>query len=108
MPFLIDFSAPTGLTPQDPTWIGAWWLGFIFIASVLALPSLALFMFPNRTTAVADVDAKLELEMTEKPKRKLQLVDRHVRRNADGIVMMPEGIGEKIRGQSTAEISTCN
>lgn len=38
---------PKGLTPHDPTWIGAWWLGFLFIGFVMIGPSLILFFFPE-------------------------------------------------------------
>lgn len=37
---------PPGLTRADPTWIGAWWLGFLVIGAVTVLPSLALYFFP--------------------------------------------------------------
>lgn len=40
-------SPPRGLSPQDPTWIGAWWLGFLFIGVVMIGPSLMLFFFPE-------------------------------------------------------------
>ncbi|KAF7633051.1 Solute carrier organic anion transporter family member [Meloidogyne graminicola] len=40
-------SPPRGLSPQDPTWIGAWWLGFLFIGLVMIGPSLLLFFFPE-------------------------------------------------------------
>ncbi|XP_075707418.1 solute carrier organic anion transporter family member 2B1 isoform X4 [Rhinoderma darwinii] len=38
------------LTPSDPRWIGAWWLGFIVAASVVALASIPYFFFPREMT----------------------------------------------------------
>ncbi|XP_044142967.1 solute carrier organic anion transporter family member 2B1 isoform X1 [Bufo gargarizans] len=38
------------LTPSDPRWIGAWWLGFIVAASVVALASIPYFFFPKEMT----------------------------------------------------------
>ncbi|KJH41960.1 sodium-independent organic anion transporter [Dictyocaulus viviparus] len=36
---------PVGLTPSDPTWIGAWWIGFICIGVLTLFPSVSLFLF---------------------------------------------------------------
>lgn len=38
-------SPPPGLTAKDPTWIGAWWLGFLIIGIITIFPSLILFFF---------------------------------------------------------------
>ncbi|XP_077307315.1 solute carrier organic anion transporter family member 2B1 isoform X2 [Lithobates pipiens] len=35
------------LTPSDPRWIGAWWMGFIVAASVVAVASVPYFFFPR-------------------------------------------------------------
>ncbi|XP_066444470.1 solute carrier organic anion transporter family member 2B1 [Eleutherodactylus coqui] len=35
------------LTPSDPRWIGAWWLGFIVAASIVALSAIPYFFFPR-------------------------------------------------------------
>ncbi|KAG8431381.1 hypothetical protein GDO86_018924 [Hymenochirus boettgeri] len=35
------------LTPKDPRWIGAWWLGYIVTASLVAIASIPYFIFPR-------------------------------------------------------------
>jgi hypothetical protein len=45
--FYFKVKAPQGLTPDDPQWIGAWWLGYLFIGLIMIVPSLALFFFPE-------------------------------------------------------------
>ncbi|XP_067665010.1 solute carrier organic anion transporter family member 2B1-like [Haliotis asinina] len=43
----VDIS-PTSLTPQDPRWIGAWWLGFLVFGGVSLLTAVPLFFFPKK------------------------------------------------------------
>ncbi|XP_034291762.1 solute carrier organic anion transporter family member 2B1 [Pantherophis guttatus] len=40
-------SAEVHITNKDPRWVGAWWLGFIFAASTVALASIPYFFFPR-------------------------------------------------------------
>ncbi|KAL7975854.1 hypothetical protein Chor_005773 [Crotalus horridus] len=40
-------SAEVHITNKDPRWVGAWWLGFIFAASMVAIASIPYFFFPR-------------------------------------------------------------
>ncbi|NWV86582.1 SO2B1 protein, partial [Dasyornis broadbenti] len=40
-------AAEVQLTPKDPRWVGAWWLGFLVAASLVALSALPYFFFPR-------------------------------------------------------------
>uniref|UniRef100_A0A0N4ZK40 Solute carrier organic anion transporter family member n=1 Tax=Parastrongyloides trichosuri TaxID=131310 RepID=A0A0N4ZK40_PARTI len=74
------FSAPPpGLTAKDPTWIGAWWLGFLIIGIIAIFPSLILFFFPNgNNNTFADVPETDEgSNMKKKKARELTLFDKH-------------------------------
>lgn len=44
----VDPLVEPDVTPKDPRWIGAWWLGMIFVASTILLASLSMFAFPRR------------------------------------------------------------
>ncbi|CAG2105079.1 unnamed protein product, partial [Medioppia subpectinata] len=37
-----------GISTNDPRWLGAWWIGFIILATCIILCSLPLFLFPNQ------------------------------------------------------------
>ncbi|XP_067009126.1 solute carrier organic anion transporter family member 74D [Anabrus simplex] len=43
-----DFNVDPQITPTDPRWVGAWWLGLVMVATLLMLASFAMFCFPNR------------------------------------------------------------
>ncbi|NXQ27717.1 SO2B1 protein, partial [Alaudala cheleensis] len=40
-------AAEVHLTNNDPRWVGAWWLGFLVAASLVALSALPYFFFPR-------------------------------------------------------------
>lgn len=44
----VDLSLDPQITPTDPRWVGAWWLGLVMISTLLMLASLAMFSFPKR------------------------------------------------------------
>lgn len=42
-----DLSANPQITPTDPRWVGAWWLGLVLISAMLMLVSIGMFAFPT-------------------------------------------------------------
>ena len=43
----VDFVTDSGLTEDDPAWVGAWWIPFILSCIITALLSIPFFMFPR-------------------------------------------------------------
>ncbi|XP_001601987.2 solute carrier organic anion transporter family member 74D [Nasonia vitripennis] len=43
-----DLSVDPPITPSDPRWVGAWWLGLVFISTMLLIVSIGMFAFPMR------------------------------------------------------------
>ncbi|XP_072764571.1 solute carrier organic anion transporter family member 74D [Anoplolepis gracilipes] len=43
-----DLSRTPQITPTDPRWVGAWWLGLVLISAMLMFVSIAMFAFPTR------------------------------------------------------------
>jgi Organic Anion Transporter Polypeptide (OATP) family len=43
-----DLSVDPPVTPNDPRWVGAWWLGLVLVGTLLMLASAAMAMFPRR------------------------------------------------------------
>lgn len=46
-----DLSVSPQITPTDPRWVGAWWLGLVLISAMLMLVSIGMFAFPTRLPA---------------------------------------------------------
>ena len=47
--FILCFIQPSGLnlTPKDPRWIGAWWLGFLVFGLLFFLLAITISGFPS-------------------------------------------------------------
>lgn len=43
-----DLSIDPQISPTDPRWVGAWWLGLVLVSSMLILASIVMFSFPKR------------------------------------------------------------
>ncbi|XP_067665011.1 solute carrier organic anion transporter family member 2B1-like [Haliotis asinina] len=56
--------ARTPLTPQDPRWIGAWWLGFLVFGGVSLLTAVPLFFFPKKIKGRHVVPSDDDMEQT--------------------------------------------
>ena len=50
------------IDPRDPSWVGAWWIGFIIIAVVMMIWTFPVLLFPPRlpgqTGGVKDTNMK--------------------------------------------------
>ncbi len=54
-----------GLSPEDPAFIGCWWLGFIIFGSLCALFAFPLFFFPRHTAYYYNNKKLKEMEKDE-------------------------------------------
>ncbi|XP_071510809.1 solute carrier organic anion transporter family member 4A1-like [Diadema antillarum] len=48
------------LSPTDPGWVGAWWIGFLFSGAFLLLASVPLSLFPRELPTTAKVRSEKE------------------------------------------------
>ncbi|XP_078514714.1 solute carrier organic anion transporter family member 2B1-like [Lissotriton helveticus] len=56
------------LTPKDPRWVGAWWMGFLVAGTVVGLTALPIFFFPKE---MQKEEEELHKETDNKPKTDL-------------------------------------
>jgi len=75
--------APPGITPLDPRWIGAWWLGFLVVFATLTIPSIILMCFPKFQTKEAirnDANAKNNRTPQQNKNGEASLIDKETGR----------------------------
>ncbi|XP_045584595.1 solute carrier organic anion transporter family member 74D [Procambarus clarkii] len=65
----IDPSKKPNIDKKDPRWLGAWWLGFVFIGLALAVTSIPLFFFPRKLPATLKREGKKMLRQADKDER---------------------------------------
>ncbi|XP_078667309.1 solute carrier organic anion transporter family member 4C1-like [Branchiostoma floridae x Branchiostoma belcheri] len=54
------------LTPDDPRWVGAWWIGFVVCAAMSWAVSLPLAAYPKELPGAAEINAKKRSEAHQK------------------------------------------
>ncbi|XP_071956840.1 solute carrier organic anion transporter family member 2A1-like isoform X2 [Antedon mediterranea] len=55
------------LSQYDPRWIGAWWLGYIFIGTATIIMSIPFFLFPKRMPSrfkISDDEKEADVDTT--------------------------------------------
>ena len=58
------------LTPDDPRWIGCWWLGYVIIAVGILVTSVPLWFFPSSMTSPAKRNQRASNQHAPKPAHK--------------------------------------
>lgn len=58
------FEEDASLTPEDPRWIGAWWIGYIVVGLGLTVMALPMFLFPKKLRSNAEANKKDALQLT--------------------------------------------
>ncbi|XP_045122956.1 solute carrier organic anion transporter family member 74D-like [Portunus trituberculatus] len=64
----IDPTQSPNLNLRDPRWLGAWWLGFVFLGCALTCVGSLLFLFPRRLPGTLTREAKRVARLAEKEK----------------------------------------
>lgn len=62
----VDPWVDTTLTPSNPAWVGAWWMGFVLAGVLSMLLSLPFFMYPKKLSDTHLVKRAREKELVMK------------------------------------------
>ncbi|XP_071533819.1 solute carrier organic anion transporter family member 74D-like isoform X2 [Panulirus ornatus] len=65
----IDPSESPNLTRKDPRWLGAWWLGYLFIGCCLVLVGSLFFLFPRKLPSTLTRVAKRVVRQANKDEK---------------------------------------
>lgn len=61
----VDIGVETSLTPEDPSWVGAWWIPFIITAILSFVIAIPFLMFPRQLPNSSEVKAERMKEMAK-------------------------------------------
>ncbi|XP_064619555.1 uncharacterized protein LOC135482995 [Lineus longissimus] len=61
---------PTNLTPFDPQWVGAWWVGFLACGIIIFLAGIPLLFFPRQLPIPKDDPEKRRKKEEKKANKK--------------------------------------
>ncbi|XP_025112529.1 solute carrier organic anion transporter family member 2A1-like isoform X1 [Pomacea canaliculata] len=78
----------TVLSPFDPRWVGAWWLGFLVFGIVSIVISVPLVFFPKRLRPQPQLEALKKLKSGSKGRQCIQEIQEFLR-TAVRLVMTP-------------------
>ncbi|XP_042883333.1 uncharacterized protein LOC122260222 [Penaeus japonicus] len=62
----IDPSKKPNISRKDPRWLGAWWIGFVFLGVALVLAGNLLFFFPKKLPATLRRETKRMIKQMDK------------------------------------------
>lgn len=55
--FVNPWQVPSDLTDADPSWVGAWWMGFLLCGVLAFFSGVPLLLFPRELPSVEKVDS---------------------------------------------------
>ena len=84
----VDLSAEPQITPDNPRWVGAWWLGLVLISSLLVLASLAMFSFPKRLSSCRPLPTTKKPRETSRKNPRLKDFPKAVKRLLKNDILM--------------------
>ncbi|XP_063868485.1 solute carrier organic anion transporter family member 74D-like [Scylla paramamosain] len=67
--YWIDPSKEPNISKKDPRWLGAWWLGLVFLGAALVVSAIPLFFFPRKLPATLRREGKRYLRQAEKNRK---------------------------------------
>lgn len=62
------------MSPRDPRWVGAWWLGFVLFGALSIIVAIPLFFFPRTLVKETQQEKEVFEEPEEKSKTLFDLI----------------------------------